>query len=868
MRGDSQPTLAYLMTDVVGSTRLWEQSREEMARAVVRLDVVCADAIDQARGTLLKSRGEGDSHFGVFESADDALLAAINLAIAIRSDPLLEKIVLRTGVHLGTAEAWAGDYYGPTVNRCARIRQAACPGQILVSEAVQVVASSSGKFAFKDLGVHRLRDLLQPGRLYQLLHPELEATFGPPDSLSELAHNLPSHLSTFIGRQDDIAALGELLDANRLTTVFGAGGVGKTRLVQQVAAERIESFKDGAWFIPLDQTDRPESVIPILCKELEAGPEATEAKLVEALAHRHMLLILDNCEHLHGECRRVVGLLLSHCPHLRILATSRRVLEVPGEFVHRLEGLRLPEPHQFHEAPRFDGFRLFVERARQHGTVLPINEATIPDIVALCAKLDGLPLALEVAASRTDILSVREITRSIGECLETPTGHGPDNPRQHTIAGTIAWSRRLLSSDARTLLRRVVIFPNTWTLDGAGDVCLPETPRARLRELVRELLNNSMVFSARTARDDLRFGLLQTTREVVAAEEGDSADLAPAFIAFCAKTIDAAQALVDAGEEAHAHELLELDYEALAKALDLSFDRDPAHCAAMALALRGFWMSGTRLPEGRAWYERLARCENLEDTTRVAIQIALSSLYILLGDNGRAQDVLVAAEQIVLPLGGFELARVMGNLAVLRDRMGRYEEAKRGFERCCELFSGCGARREEALSLLNLGVAKLRLKEPHAECVELYCHALQCAKDAGLASLEAKAYSCLAHIDLLEGRSTEALLKNRQALRLWLEDLTIPDCELAMLDLADLYAGLVRPDACAKMVHIAERLEELSQSPFPSVHQDRLTSLRDAARLHYSQADWRSGQRQTRSKSAHELVTLAIQIVEAESIQD
>lgn len=864
MTGDSGPTLAYLMTDVVGSTRLWEQRRGEMARAIARLDTVCEEIIRGAHGTLLKSRGEGDSHFGVFQTADDALAAATNLAIAIREDPLLQDIVVRAGVHLGAAEAWAGDYYGPVVNRCARIRQAARPGQILVSEAAHVVAAAAGRFAFRDLGVHRLRDLLQPERLFQVLHPELPSNFPPPDTLSELSHNLPSHLTTFIGRHEEIAELGAVVAANRLTTVAGAGGVGKTRLVQQVGAEGSDPHKDGVWFIPLDQTDRPESVVPMLCKELEVGSDSCEAKLVEGLAHRHMLLILDNCEHLHDECRRLATILLAHCPHLHILATSRRVLGIPGEFVFKLEGLRLPKPDMFHDAPKFDGFRLFVERARQRGTVLPLNDTTIPDIVGLCSKLDGLPLALEVAASRTDILSVNEIARSIGECLETPTGLGPDNPRQHTISSTIAWSRGLLTPEAQTLLERATFFPNTWTLEAAADVCVPNAPRSEVRELVRELLNNSMVFSVRTARDELRFGLLQTTREVVAAHLTEADSLAMPYIAFCRKVIGAARAFEETGEEARAHELVEQDYEALVKGLDIAYGLAPVACAAIALAMRSFWMSGTRLSEGKAWYERLATCDVLDTPTRASVQVALSSLYILLGDNDRAQDVLLAAEEILGPTGGFELARVIGNLAVLRDRMGRYGDAKEGFARCCQLFRDCGAKRELALSLLNFGVAKLRLGEPHIECVALYREALDCAQSAGLGALEAKAHSNLAHIDLKEGRPRDALATHRRALQLWLGDLVIPDCGLAVLDLAEILVTQERYEPAARMVHIAERLEELSESPFPSLQRAWLDTSRERAKGQIPLSDWRSGQRVTRSKSAHELASMALQIVDAE----
>lgn len=856
-----QSMLAYVMTDVAGSTELWERDEAKMAQALGQLDCVCEETFEQAHGTLLKERGEGDSHFGVFGKAEDAIRAATSLLLAIRTDPALKYIVLRVGIHLGAAESWSGDYYGPVVNRCARIRQAAQPGQILTSEAVHAVAAAGREFGFKDLGLHRLRDLMQPERLFQVLHPDLPHEFPRPNTLSALSHNLPSYLSSFVGRQTELDALSDTIKQNRLVTVTGPGGVGKTRLTQQVAAELIEQFKDGVWFIDLAQTERPESVLPILCKELELGADATESSLVDGLKHRRLLLILDNCEHLFAECRRVASHLLQQCPEVSILATSRRILDVRGEFVFRLGGLALPPPDQLADAPQFDAIRLFVERSKQRGTPLAVDAQSIPPIVDLCAKLDGLPLALEMAASLTDVLSIAEIARSISEYIPTSVGFGSEDFRHQTIARTIEWSRRLLTPEGQVLLNRVSFFPSTWTLEGACAVCFPAEKKLTVRDLLRELLNHSLVYSLRTRTDDLRFGLLQTTRQVILNDTGAQDDLVPPYVDYCHALIKSAQDLIDGGEESRAHQLLELEWETLIKALDLSFTPHPQRCAEMALGLRPFWMSGTRLPEGKSWYLRLSASQEIDASTRGSLLVALSSICILLGENDLAYTVLLSAEETVSPLGGMDLARVIGNLAVHQDRLGRYPEAKEGFERCCALFRECGARREEALSLLNIGVAKLRLNEPLSECADYYHQALACARGAGLISLQAKAFSCLAHVELRQGALSEALELNRQALLLWLEDLVIPDCVLAMLDLAEIYVSLERFESSTMVILVADRLVELSQSPFPSLHQARLEASRKATKVHATPMDWRTGSRQTKSKSAHELVSLVLQTI-------
>ena len=850
--------LAYLLTDIGGSTKLWETDRENMARAVFRLDQVCEDLIRECCGDLVRSRGEGDSHFGVFVRAEDAVEAAIQIQLRTRSDPELEGLELRMAIHVGSSEWWEGDYYGPVVNRCARIRQAAWPRQILVSEAVHTLVARDSGIAFKDLGTHRLKDLMQPERLYQVCHPDLPSDFPPPETLSALSHNLPAYLTSFVGRKGEIGDLTEILASNRLVTITGPGGIGKTRLTQQLAADLIQRFKEGVWFIDLAQTDRAESVVPILCRELDAGTDASEQNLLESIGTQQMLVILDNCEHLFDVCRSLASRLLLRCPELKILATSRRLLDVQGEYVYRLEGLPLPPPDELQDPMSFAGFSLFVQRARQRGTHLTVNPITVQAVADLCRKLDGLPLALEIAAGLTDVLSIAEITDSISEILQTAATEDDDDSRQRTIAVTIEWSRHLLTPEGRLLLDRVSIFPNTWTLDAAAEICFPNDPKIYTRKIVRELLSHSLVFSTRTASGDLRFGLLQTTREVVAADSPSHAGLVPAFIAFFERLVESAKTMADEGK---AHALLNLEWESIAQALDFAHSDNPNRSAKMALALRGFWMSGMRLTEGKRWYRLLASCKELDPLTRVSAQIALSSIFILLGENDDALAVLLEAEETVRPLGGFELGLVIGNRAVHQDRMGRYQEAKESFEACYEIFEQCGAVREQALSLLNIGVMKLRLNEPAAECADFYHRALKLSEEADLIAMQAKAHSCLAHLELRAGKWLDSLKLNERAFGLWQQDLVIPDCVLVILDLAEAFIGLQRFDLAGSAIHIADRLEELSSSPLPSVHRSRVEASRATVRSHLSSAEWRAGQRLMKSKTASELITMTLQII-------
>ena len=851
------------MTDVAGSTRLWEENRDEMRRTLASLDLLVEEQISRAGGKLVKSRGEGDSHFGVFPSVEGALSAASKIVELLEQWPGPRRVRLRSAVHAGAAETWSGDYYGPVVNRCARIRQAAHPGQILVSESVFVLAKQGEGFGFKDLGVHRLRDLMRPERLFQLTLDGLPANFPPPETLSSVSHNLPAHLTSFVGREREIQSLSDQLLSHRLTTVTGAGGAGKTRLALQVGAERVGLFKDGAWFVDLSQTDRRESILPIVCSVIEPKLEPSEETLFEAIGAQKLLLILDNCEHLFESCRTLVRDLLLRCPNVSVLATSRRTLEVPGEQVFRLAGLELPEPDQIAEGAQFDGIHLFIDRAAERGTGLVVNVSILPGIAGLCRRLDGLPLAIELVASLTDTLSISEITNSIGDFLDMAPEHPSGDARQHTVAATIDWSRRLLSPAAQDLLQKAAYFPNTWTLEAAQAVCAPpEQPKLRTRDLVRELLNHSLLFSSRTSRDEVRFGLLQTTRQVISKEMHGDRDLDDRYVAYCRQIVERAESLILSGEESKAHDLVDLEWEALIKALDLSYESSPNQCAAIALSLKAFWMRGLRIPEGKTWLERLSGCEDLGQSTRVSVRIALSTLYIWLGELEQAEKLLLKAEEDVRPSGGFDLATVIHNLAVVKDHMGKYLDAKMGFEQCALLFGECGRPAEEAAAFLNLGVTKLRLEEPLEECEVLFKQALQYAQVAGPASMEARAYSSLGSVEMKAGRIDEALRYDGLALRLWRDDPYIPSCAPTMINLAEMFLGLEDFEKSTRAVLIAERLEEISQSPLQSLRRSKLNATREMARNQVTPNDWRTAQRTTRSKAAQELITMAIQMID------
>lgn len=833
-----------------------------MADCVSVLDQQFDEGFSEAGGKLVRSRGEGDSYFGLFDTAEAAVESVGKILSAIARDPRLAKLQLRTGIHAGASQPWAGDYYGPAVNRCARLREAANPGQVLVSEAVAALCAELKSVTFRDLGVHRLRDLMQPERVFQLEIADLPCSFGPPNTLTNLAHNLPIHPTTFIGREADQAKLLEVASTNRLTTVVGPGGMGKTRLTLQVAAEIVERFKDGAWFVDLAKTDRGEAVLPIVCSVVEPGIEASEAKLFDALRSRQLLLILDNCEHLYGECRKLVSGLIANCRGVHVLATSRRPLDVKGEFLYRLGGLALPADDDLQRALEFDGVRLFVERVAQRGIDLALSQSTLGDVVGLCRQVDGMPLGIEIVAGQTDVLSVAEIRRSLANCLEQPSTDASGDDRHATMTAAIGWSRQLLSADARAVLDAVAYFPDTWTLEAMSDVCLAKRLQPRSIELVKELVGHSLVNTTRTMRGDVRFVLLQTTRQVVSAKSKPTRAFKDRFTSYCGTVVDHAAELLASRDESAAHELVELEWETIALGLQLSYKSSKQECAELALKLRPFWMRGSRLIEAENWYAKLAAADEVDVHTRGSVQVALSSIYILLGENNRALSTLLAAEQTLRPVGGVELARVVGNLAVHQDRIGQYYQAREGFETCVELFRSAGSTYDEGLAFLNLGVVMMRLDEPRQECDRLFRQALERATTCGSASLAAKAHSSIGQVAFQLGNVGDAVVHDREALQLWQVDPNVPDCALTMLDLAEIWSSLGQYVQAATATLVAERLEELSHSPFPALHLARMEATRSIVRPHVSPTEWRAAQRMTRSKSSRELITIAITLLD------
>jgi predicted ATPase/class 3 adenylate cyclase len=479
----STGVVTFLFTDIEGSSQLWEREPERMPAALARHDALVRAAVEEHRGRVVKMLGDGVH--AVFDDPRDALDASLEMQRALADPGATNGIGFRArcGLHAGVEEHRDNDFFGRAVNRAARIMGVAHGGQILVSQTIATLVGDRlpAGVALRDLGLVRLRDLVGSERVSQVLHSSLRTEFPALRTLEATPNNLPQQLTSFIGRERELSEVAELLSKQRLLTLQGAGGIGKTRLSLHVAALVMDEYPDGVWFVELaalaDARLVPQAVASVLGVKEEAGRPVAEA-LAKFVTDRRLLIILDNCEHLVQACADLAKQLLQSGAQLKILASSREPLHVRGEAIYPLAPLAIPDPYVSFKRQALEQFaaaRLFIERAVAAQPAFQVSDENAMAVAGICQRLDGIPLALELAAARVRALSVEQISARLSDRFRLLTGGDRTAlPRQQTLRALIDWSYDLLAEPERILLRRLAVFAGGFTLEaaetvGAGD---------------------------------------------------------------------------------------------------------------------------------------------------------------------------------------------------------------------------------------------------------------------------------------------------------------------------------------------------------------------------------------------------------------
>src|SRR5829696_5669449 len=723
MSGPPTGTVTFLFTDIEGSTRLWESNAQEMQEALARHDELLRTAIEERCGYVFKT--VGDAFCAAFGTATDAAEAALACQRALLEENWAEEvgaIRVRMALHAGAAEERDGDYFGPAVNRVARLLSAGHGGQVLLSHAAQELTRDDlpDGASLKDLGERRLKDLFRPERVFQLLSPELPTSFPPLKTLDARMNNLPAQPTPLVGRERELGEVRDLLRAEgvRLLTLTGPGGIGKTRLGLQVGAELLDEFEDGVFFValaPLTDTALVASAIASPLGVVETGERPLKEGLETYLRDKEVLLLLDNFEQVL-DAAPLLGELLSECPKLKGLATSRSVLRVYGEHEYPVPPLELPSPGRLPAIDRlsqYEAVRLFIERAKAARPDFSVTDENAPAVAEICTRLDGLPLAIELAAARIKLLPPRAMLERLGSRLKLVTGGARNLPeRQRTLRGTIEWSYTLLEEGERVLFARLAVFSGGRTLEAIEAICdaKGDLPVDTL-DGVSSLLDKSLLRQEEGPEGEPRFVMLETIHEYARERleaSGEAEEVRRLHAEYFLALAEGAEPELTGADQLACLERLEAEHDNMRAALQWSLEKEPATAFRLAGMLARFWEIRSDFSEGSRWLEaalrQSARPDTItEATTRAKLLSEAGTFAYYRADYDHA---------IVLHGEALELYRELGDdsgvafslmcLGAQHNQPGDYERAAPFFEEALALSRRIGDRRNIVITLHNL----------------------------------------------------------------------------------------------------------------------------------------------------------------------
>jgi predicted ATPase/class 3 adenylate cyclase len=714
-------TVTFLFTDIEGSTTLLQELGEDYGSVQDDHQRILREAIAEGGGGEIRT--EGDSFFAAFPTPAGALQAAVWAQRELAAHPWTHGRLLRVrmGLHTGEGRLRGGDYLGIDVNRAARIAAAGHGGQVVLSETTRTLVERElpEGVRLRDLGSHRLKDLASPERIYQLVIDDLPADFPELKTLDARPHNLPAQITTFVGRAREKQRVAELLGSSRLVTLTGPGGTGKTRLALEVAGESLDDFEGGVFFVPLAAISDDDLVVPTVATTLgvrESPVRAIQDELIEHLRERTILLVLDNFEQLVGAAP-AVGELLAAAPRLKVMVTSREPLRIMGEQEFPVPTLAVPDGGRgrLADLQAIDSVVLFVQRARLARPEFALTSENAGAVAQICARLDGLPLALELAAARIRLFEPEELLSRLERALSFLTG-GRDVPERHrTLRGAIDWSHDLLEEPERIVFRRLSVFAGGCTLEAAEAVCGRDEVGLEPVEAISALHDKSLLRREEASESQVRLTMLDTIREFARERleaSGEWPEIERRHAVFFVRTAEWAAPLLGGPDREQWLAKLDRELDNFRAAIRWAIQSGESELGLrLAAALNSFWVFRGHLKEGRRHLEELLSLHTSGESpaSRAAALSVTSDLAGWQGDYDVAHRL---AEE------SLRMYRELGDMAGLAARLGvmgfsRIEadpaEALRLLEQGVEAFRQAGAPPEMEESLRGIGLLKMRL---------------------------------------------------------------------------------------------------------------------------------------------------------------
>ncbi|MEA2574856.1 MAG: hypothetical protein QOH93_2154 [Chloroflexia bacterium] len=860
-------TVTFLFTDIEGSTVLWEQHPEQARTALGRHDKIVEEAVGRHNGMLVRPRGEGDSRFAVFPRATDATACAAALQKAFHAEQWATPAPLRVRIalHTGEADLREGDYYGTAVNRCARLRSAAHGGQTLLSGTTYdlVCEALPPGLELRDLGEHSLKDLQRPERIFQLSVVGVPSEFPPLKTLNSLPNNLPSQRSLLVGREKELAAIRTLLlrDEVGLLTLTGPGGIGKTRLSLQVAADLIEQFADGVFFVPLEAVNDSHLVASIIAQTFgvrEGEGRPLMASLKDYFANKHMLLVLDNFEQALSAAS-VVAEIVSASPGVKVLVTSRSRLHIAGEHEFMVPPLSLPEPGQPPDLAgltQYGAVRLFIERAVAIKPDFEVTNENAAAVAEICARLDGLPLAIELAASRVKILPPKAMLGRLQNRLKLLTSGERNLPsRQQTLRGAIDWSYNLLSEDEQVLFRRLSVFAGGCSLD-ALEVLGQRGLNLDVLDGLESLVDKSLLRQEEQENGEPRFRMLETIREYALErlqESGEAQEIAREHASIYVALAEESEPQLHQSEQLECFKRLETEHDNLRAALSWSLKNQKVETALrLATSLWHFWWVRGHLTEGRNWLEATVElaaakgnkspehakalyalavlCRGLRevpsiiryakesaalaleinDRTSLGWALAVEGIGLLIhGEPAPARSAAEEATRVAREAGygGWDMANVLMRYAMVLGGQRDVAPAQVAMEAALALFRQVGDRWGTSQTLNTMG-DMARMQGDYDRASALYTESLHLYRELGVKRDVPASLHNLGHVALAKG-------DNLRAKGLFMEGLTLHQ-ELGnkfgtaecLVGLAGVATAMQDPVRAARLLGISTGLRE------------------------------------------------------------